>query len=59
LDSESESERGPRLFMYEDAWRREESYEKAVIDSWQNGSGVRGLACLQEALSQMQVGLST
>jgi hypothetical protein len=31
LDSESESERGPRPFMYEDAWRREESYEKAAL----------------------------
>jgi hypothetical protein len=45
--------------MYEDASRREESYEKVVIDSWQNGSGARGLACLQDALRQMQVGLST
>jgi hypothetical protein len=56
---DSESERGPRPFMYEDASRREESYEKVVIDSWQNGSGARGLACLQDALRQMQVGLST
>jgi hypothetical protein len=55
---DDDSERGPRPFMYENAWRREDSYEAAVSENWLNGSGAGGLVGLQDALVQMQVGLS-
>lgn len=49
---------GPRPFMYEDAWRKEESYAEAVLHGWPTGAGMAGLAGLNNALSQMQVCLT-
>lgn len=44
--------------MYEDVWRREESYDAIVQDAWRAGAGLDGLVGLNNALMQMQVSLS-
>jgi hypothetical protein len=49
---------GPRPFMYEDAWQREEGFMQAMGEGWQAGAGAGGLVGLNDALMQMQTHLS-
>ncbi|XP_037480464.1 pentatricopeptide repeat-containing protein At4g20740-like [Triticum dicoccoides] len=43
---------GPRRFVYEEAWRREESYEPTVVAAWEKGALT--LEDLNSSLNNMQ-----
>lgn len=51
-------ERSPRRFVYEDAWRKDESYEPVVMDAWEKNRGAFSLADVNASLNYMQVQLT-
>ena len=45
---------GPRRFVYEEAWRREDSYEPMMVVAWEKKKGAFTLEDLNSSLYDMQ-----
>lgn len=46
--------RGPRRFLYEELWQRDDSYEAAMLDGWEKAKGFVCLLDLNNSIIHMQ-----